>query len=133
MLKRVVALNAISEYEHIRHRVCVPSFSQESVPAKMTTNVAAEEVPESKAATPVKRQIVWHNLVLLTVIHLMALYTAVFLAPRAGLFDYIWRKFRLSCLFVSHLHKHLSIPLVALRTDFQFRSSVSHCSVVSYS
>ena len=95
VLKRVVALNAISEYGHIRHRVCVPSFSQESVPAKMTTNVAAEEVPESKAATPVKQQIIWRNVVLLTVIHLLGLYAA-FVVPRSTMIGFIWRKWRLA-------------------------------------
>ena len=95
MLKRVVALNAISEYGHIRHRVCVPSFSQESLPAKMTTNVAAEEVPDSKAATPVKQQIIWRNVVLLTVIHLVALYAVVVVLPRMRVINIIWRKCRL--------------------------------------
>jgi len=39
----------------------------------MTTNVAAEEVTESNATTPVKQQIIWLNVVLLTVMHLLAL------------------------------------------------------------
>ena len=57
----------------------------------MTTNVAAEEVTESKAATAVKQQIIWRNVVLLTVIHLLALYAAVVL-PRVKLITFIWRR-----------------------------------------
>ena len=58
----------------------------------MTTNVAAEEVTESKAATAVKQQIIWRNVVLLTVIHLLALYAAVVVVPRAKLITFIWRR-----------------------------------------
>ena len=71
----------------------------------MTTNVAAEEVPESKAATPVKQQIIWRNVVLLTFIHLLALYTAVVLVPRMRMITYIWRRWRLVFL----LHTYTSI------------------------
>jgi len=61
----------------------------------MTTNVAAEEVPESKAATPVKQQIIWSNVVLLTVIHLLALYAAFAVVPRLKLITSIWCRWRL--------------------------------------
>ena len=49
-----------------------------------------EEVPESKAGTPVKQQIKWRNVVLLTVIHLMALYAAVDVVPRSKLKTILW-------------------------------------------
>ena len=58
----------------------------------MTTNVAVEEVTESKAATAVKQQIIWRNAVLLTVIHLLALYAAVVVLPRAKLITLIWSR-----------------------------------------
>jgi xanthine/uracil permease len=70
-------------------------FSQGLVPAKMTTKVAAEEVPDSKAVTPVKQQIIWRNVVLLTVIHLLAVYAAVVIVPRVKLITFIWRRWRL--------------------------------------
>ena len=58
----------------------------------MTTNVAAEEVTESKAATAVKQQLIWRNVVQLTVIHLLALYAAVVVLPRMKLITFIWRR-----------------------------------------
>ena len=58
----------------------------------MTTNVAAEEVTESKAPTAVKQQIIWRNVVQLTVIHLLALYAAVAVLPRMKLITFIWRR-----------------------------------------
>ena len=63
----------------------------------MTTNVAAEDVPESKAATPEKQQIIWRNVVLLTVIHLPALYAAFAVVPRIKLITFIWRRW---CLVI---------------------------------
>ena len=56
----------------------------------MTTNVAAEEVPDSKATTPVKQQIIWSNVVLLTVIHLLTLYAVVVVMPRVRLITFLW-------------------------------------------
>jgi len=64
----------------------------------MTTNVAAEEVPESKTATPEKQQIIWRNVVLLTVIHLLALYAAFAVVPRMKLVTFIWSRWRLVIL-----------------------------------
>ena len=64
----------------------------------MTTNVAAEDVPESKAANPVKQQIIWRNVVLLTVIHLLALYAAFAVVPRMKLVTFIWSRWRLVIL-----------------------------------
>jgi len=58
----------------------------------MTTNVAAEEVTDRKAATPVKQQIIWRKAVLLTVTHLLALYAAVAVVPRVKLITFIWRR-----------------------------------------
>jgi len=95
-------MNAISEYGHIRPQICVSFFPQESVPVKMTTNLAAEEVPDSKAAIPVKQQTIWRNVVLLTVIHLLALYTAVFKLPRVRISTLIWRTWRL--VFLLHTY-----------------------------
>ena len=77
-------------------------FPQKSVPVKMMTNLAAEEVPESKASTPVNQQIIWRNVVLLTVIHLLALYAAVTVVPRVKLITFIWRRWRL--LFLLHTY-----------------------------
>jgi hypothetical protein len=71
----------------------------------MTTNVAAEEFPESKAANPVKQQIIWRNVVLLTAIHLLALYATVAVIPRVRLFTFIWCRWRLVFL----LHTYTSI------------------------
>jgi hypothetical protein len=71
----------------------------------MTTNVAAEGSPESKAATPVKQQIIWRNVVLLTFIHLVLFYTGFVLLPRMRLITFIWRRWRLVFL----LHTYTSI------------------------
>jgi xanthine/uracil permease len=71
----------------------------------MTTNVAAEEVPESKAATPMYQQIIWRNVVLLTFIHLVALYAAVTVVPRLRLITFSWRRWRMVFL----LHTYTSI------------------------
>ena len=71
----------------------------------MTTNVAAEEVPESKAATPVNQQIIWRNVVLLTFAHLLALYAAVTVIPRVKLSTFSWCRWRLVFL----LHTYTSI------------------------
>jgi xanthine/uracil permease len=68
----------------------------------METHVAAEEVTESKAATPVNQQIVWRNVVLLTVIHLLALYSAVAVVPRLRLITFTWRRWRL--VFLLHTY-----------------------------
>ena len=57
----------------------------------MTTNVAAEEVTESNATTPVKQQIIWLNVVLLTVMHLLALY-APLVVPGTKPITFIWRR-----------------------------------------
>ena len=102
VIKLVFTLNTISEYGHIRHQVFIPFFSQESIPVKMTTNVAAEKAPESKAATPVKQQILWHNVVLLTVVNLLGLYAAVTVMPRVTLITFSWRRWRL--VFVLHIY-----------------------------
>jgi len=64
----------------------------------MTTKVAAEEVPESNAATPEKQQIIWRNVVLLTVIHLLALYAAFAVLPRLKLITITWGRWRLVIL-----------------------------------
>ena len=69
------------------------------------TTVAAEEVPESKAATPVNQQIIWRNVVLLTVVHLVALYAAVTVIPRVKLITFSWRRWRPVFL----LHTYTSI------------------------
>jgi len=71
----------------------------------MTTNVAAEEVPESKAAIPMNQQILWRNVVLLTVAHLLALYAAVTVMPLMKLSTFICRRWRLVFL----LHTYTSI------------------------
>jgi xanthine/uracil permease len=68
----------------------------------MTITVAAEEVPESKAASPVNQQIIWRNVVLLTVVHLLALYAAVTVVPRVKLITLSWRRWRL--LFLLHTY-----------------------------
>jgi hypothetical protein len=98
-------MNSISEHGHIRHQMLFPFISQVSVPVKMTTNLAAEEVSDSKATIPVKQRIIWRNVVLLTVTHLLALYTAVFELPRMRLISFIWRTWRLVFL----LHTYTSI------------------------
>ena len=54
-----------------------------------------EELSEIKATTFVKLQIKWSNVVLLTVIHLMALYAAVVVAPRITLNTFVWCRWRL--------------------------------------
>jgi len=68
----------------------------------MTTTVAAEEVPESKAATPVNQQIIWRNVVLLTVVHLLALYAVVIVIPRMKLIAFICRRWRLVFLLYTY-------------------------------
>jgi hypothetical protein len=62
----------------------------------MTTKLE-EEVPESKTAILVKQRIKWRNVVLLTVIHLLALYAAVAVIPRVKLMTFIWGRYRLVC------------------------------------
>jgi hypothetical protein len=62
----------------------------------MTTKVEQEEVAESKTATVVKQQIKWRNVVLLTVVHLLALYAVVFEIRREKLMTSIWCRYRLS-------------------------------------
>ena len=64
-----------------------------------------EELSESKAATSVKLQIKWSNVVLLTVIHLMALYAAAVVLPRVRLLTFTWSRWRPVCL----LHTFTSI------------------------
>jgi hypothetical protein len=103
--KTIRRFEPTNEYGRIHQQVCVPFFPQESDPAKMTTNVAAEEFPESKTATPVKQQIVWRNVVQLTVIHLLALYAAVVVLPRMSVITFIWSRWRLVFL----LHAYTSI------------------------
>ena len=71
----------------------------------MTTNVAAEEVPDSKATTPVKQQIIWSNVVLLTVIHLLTLYAFVVVLPRIRMITIIWRRWRL--VFLLHTYTNI--------------------------
>ena len=56
----------------------------------MTTNVEAEVAPESKATTPLKQQIKWSYVVLLTVIHLMAIYAAVDVVTSSKLSTLLW-------------------------------------------
>ena len=103
LLKRVVALKANLEYGLSHQNLFF--FPQKSILAKMTTYVEAEGVSESKAATSVKQQIKWFNVVLLAVIHLMALYAAVDLLPRVKLNTILWCRWRPVCL----LHTYTSI------------------------
>ena len=74
----------------------------------MTTNVEAEELPESKGVT---LQIKWRNVVLLTVIHLIALYAAADVVPRLRLNTFVWRRWRPVCL----LHTYTSVYRFLLR------------------
>jgi hypothetical protein len=68
----------------------------------MTTKVEeVEEIPGSKTATPVKQRIKWGNVVLLTIIHMVALYATVVVMPRVKLETFIWGRYRLVC--PSHL------------------------------
>ena len=59
----------------------------------------------TRTNTSVKQQIKWSNVVLLTVIHLMALYAAAVVVPRRRLFTFAWSRGRLVCL----LHTYKSI------------------------
>ena len=104
LLKRVVVLKANSEYGHSYHK-CVFILFTGKILAKMTTNVEAEEIPESKATTPVRQQIMWPTAVVLTVLHLIALYAAAVVIPRVRLITFIWCRWRLVCL----LHTYTSI------------------------
>jgi hypothetical protein len=65
------------------------AFSHESVRTKLTTNVAVEDIPESKVATPVKQQIKWCNMVQLTTIYLLRIHTSNIIVPKAGLMTFI--------------------------------------------
>jgi hypothetical protein len=65
----------------------------------MTTKVEQEEVYGSKTATVVKQRIKWNNVVVLTVVHLVAIYSTVFVLPRMSLVTFLWRRYRLSVLY----------------------------------
>jgi hypothetical protein len=88
-------------------------LSQVSAPAKMMTKVEQEEVSGGKTATVVNKRIKFSNVVLLTVIHLVAIYTIVFVFPRLSLATLIWCRYRLSS--VTHLQKYLSIHFKKLK------------------
>ena len=104
LLKRVVVLKANSEYGHSYHK-CVFILFTGKILAKMTTNVEAEVAPESKVTPRLKQQIKWSYVVLLTVIHLMALYAVAVVGPRLRLITLIWCRWRPVCL----LHTYTSI------------------------
>jgi xanthine/uracil permease len=58
----------------------------------MTATQGAEKDLESKAATPQKQQVIWRNVILLTLIHLVALYGAIVIIPRINPITWIWSK-----------------------------------------
>jgi hypothetical protein len=82
----------------------------------MTANGEAQEVADSKATIPVKQQIIWRNVVLLTVIHLLALYAVAVILPRLELITLTWRKCQLP---VTYLHKYLNVRLLTLSTGLE--------------
>ncbi|XP_023714739.2 stearoyl-CoA desaturase 5-like, partial [Cryptotermes secundus] len=45
---------------------------------------------EADTATPAKQQMKWNNVILLTVIHLLALYSLLVVVPRAKLLTVLW-------------------------------------------
>ncbi|PNF16818.1 hypothetical protein B7P43_G19111, partial [Cryptotermes secundus] len=45
---------------------------------------------EADTATPAKQQMKWNNVILLTVIHLLALYSLLVVVPRAKLITVLW-------------------------------------------
>jgi hypothetical protein len=56
-------------------------------------NMAAKG--EAETATPAKWQIKWSNVILLTVIHLLAIYGFIVVVPRIKLATFIWSKWHL--------------------------------------
>jgi hypothetical protein len=65
---------------------------QETISGNMTANGQAETVVEGDVATPKKRHMKWGNVILLTVIHLLAMYGILVVLPRAKLASTVWRK-----------------------------------------
>lgn len=56
----------------------------------MAANGEAETVDEAEVATPTKRQIKWGNVIVLTVIHLLAMYGILLVLPRAKMASSVW-------------------------------------------
>jgi hypothetical protein len=68
------------------------TLQKETTAGNMAADGEAEKATQVEVTTPAKRQIKWGNVIVLTVIHLLAAYGFLAVIPRSKLASLIWSK-----------------------------------------